>query len=293
MRKITRLIKRFKDYITFVILVAFSLVLISIGDVSKLGGFRAVVVGGVGWLQDAFSWIPDTGALKSENKALRELNLQLSNEIIKMRNAVIENKKLRRLLKLKKDIDKEVIAAEVIGKTNIEMRNYYTVNRGKKDGLKMGMAARSDAGLVGVVSSTSENYSLIELITNRNVKISSKFQRTRFRGILVWQGGYYFAMKDVPKSYDVSVGDTVLTSNFSGKYPPEIPIGFVVSVKKLPGDIFARIQVKPFVEFAVLGQVFIIKSLPDPDRLKLIQKMEDKLKERKSPSRNDKAIEKK
>lgn len=63
-------------------------------------------MGGIGWMQTAFSWIPNPLALKNENAALRELNLQLSDERAKIRQAIVENDKLRKMLEFKKEHDK-------------------------------------------------------------------------------------------------------------------------------------------------------------------------------------------
>ncbi|MFC2130150.1 rod shape-determining protein MreC [Bacteroidota bacterium] len=282
MQRILKFIKNYKEYFTFAFLVIVSLSIISVGDVTKLGGFRTVVIGSLGWLQDVFSWIPDTGALKSENKALRHLNLQLSNEVITMRTAIIENTKLRELIDLKKDIKYETETAEIIGKSNIELRNYYTLNKGENDGIREGMAVRSDAGLVGIIAGITKKYSLVELVINKNVKIAAMLQRSRYDGILAWDGGNYFSLKNIPKSYDIKVGDTVVTSNFSNKYPCDIPIGHVVSTSDLPGDIYARINVRPFVNFTTLEQAFVLKYIPDIERRMLIQDIDNKLKIRKN-----------
>jgi rod shape-determining protein MreC len=285
MQRILKFIRNYKEYFTFAVLVIAGLYLVTIGDVTKLSGFRTFVVGGVGWLQEMFSWIPDTGALKSENKTLRELNLQLANEVIKMRTSVIENQKLRDMIELKKELKYENESAEVVGKTSIEFRNYYILNKGENFGINEGMAVRSDAGLVGVISGVTKNYSLVELIINRNVKIAAMLQRTRYDGILSWDGAESFDLLNVPKSYDIKKGDTVVTSNYSNKYPNKVPIGYVISKKALPGDIYARIKVKPFVNFSTLEQVFVLKYIPDPERRELIDKIDEKLRIRKNATK--------
>jgi rod shape-determining protein MreC len=282
MLRFLKFIKAYKEYFTYVILVIASLYLISVGDISRIGGFRTAVIGSIGWLQEIFSWIPDTGALLTENKALRDLNLQLSSEVIKMRTAIIENQKLRELSKLKNDLPYNTITAEVVGKNFIENRNFFTINKGYKDGIYEGMAVRSDAGLVGIISGSTKNYALVELINNKNVRIAALLQRSRLDGIIIWEGGEYFQLKNIPKSYDVKKGDTVLTSNYSNKYPKNIPIGYISSVRELPGDIYARINVKPFVNFRTLEQVFVLQFIPDPERLQLINQIDYKLKLRKN-----------
>ncbi|MFH1049513.1 MAG: rod shape-determining protein MreC [bacterium] len=282
MQRFLKFVKVYKEYFTFVLLVIASLYLISVGDITRLGGFRTVVIGSIGWLQDMFSWIPDTGALQTENKALRDLNLQLSNEVIKMRTAIIENQKLREMVSLRGEMEYDVITAEVVGKTIIETINYYTLNKGYDDGIYEGMTVRSDAGLVGVISGSTRNYSLVELISNKNVKIAALLQRSRYDGIVEWEGGEYFQLKNIPKSYDVRRGDTIVTSNYSNKYPKNIPLGYVISKRELPGDIYARINIKPFANFLTLEQVFVLKYISDPERLKLINQIDYKLQLRKN-----------
>ena len=204
MQRLIELVVRFKELITFTALIIISLSLISMDDASKIGGFRTVVIGATGWLQELFSWVPNPGALESENIALRELNLKLSAEVMRMRHSLIENKKLRALMKLEEIIEKPYRSAQIVGKTTVEMRQYYTLSAGLKDSVMPGMTVRSDAGLVGVIVGVSENYSMVELISNRNIKISAKIQRTDITGILAWEGGKYFYLKNIPASFEHS-----------------------------------------------------------------------------------------
>lgn len=278
MLQLLNLIVKFKDYAALSLLCIISLSLISMGDVSKIGGYRAFVVGTIGWLEDAFAWVPNPDALKTENRAVRELNLYLSSELMKSRQALTENKKLREMLDFKQGIDYNLISAEVIGKSTIELREYITINKGKKDGITRGMSVRTDAGLAGIVVVVEDNYTLVETLNNRQVKISAKIDRTGIDGILVWGGAKDFNMLNIPRSFDVKVGDELITSNYSRKYPPGLPIGKIVKVEEDKSSLFHKIYVVPFVSFNTLEQVFVIQYLSDPERLKLIQRMEERLR---------------
>ncbi len=281
MQRIINLIVRFKELVIFIALVVISLSIISMGDVSRLNGFRTVVIASVGWMQEIFAWIPNPGALEAENNALRDLNLQLSAEVTRMRNALIENKRLRALLELQEKSKREYISAEVIGRSSVEMRNYLTLDRGSESGIERQMAVRTAQGLVGVVAGVSENFSLIELITNRHIKIASKIERNDISGILMWGGAENFYLQNIPESYDVVVGDVVLTSNYSNKYPANIPIGRIRSIEKDRESLFLQVRVDPFADFKALSEVFIVKSISDPERKKLIDEMEERLRARK------------
>lgn len=278
MLQLLSLIVKFKDYAALTLLCIISLSLISIGDVSKIGGYRAFVVGTIGWLEEAFAWVPNPDALRTENRAVRELNLYLSSELMKSRQALTENKKLREMLEFKQGVEFNLISAEVIGKSTIELREYITINKGAKDGIVRGMSVRTDAGLTGIVVVVEDNYTLVETLNNRQVKISAKVDRTGIDGILVWGGSKYFNMMNIPRSFDIKVGDELITSNYSRKYPPGLPIGKVVKVEEDKSSLFHKIYVEPFVSFNTLEQVFIIQYISDPERLKLIQEMEERLR---------------
>ncbi|MBM2816072.1 MAG: mreC [Ignavibacteria bacterium] len=278
MQKFIKFILKYKEYVIFVALVVMSFSLISIGDMNKIGGFRTGVIGTIGWLQRMFSWIPNPAALKSENSTLRELNFRLSADVTKMRHSLVENQKLRDLLKLRETSDNEAVVADIVGRSTVEMRNYLILNKGKNEGIKNGMSVRTDAGLVGMVIIASDNYSLVEMITNKNVKIAAKIQRNGINGVLVWEGGEYLIMKNIPESFDVKAGDFVLTSNFSTKYMKDIPIGTVIKVEREQGSLFFKLIVKPSASFATLEQLFVMINLPSPEKLQLLDEMEKKLK---------------
>lgn len=281
MQRLINFIVQFKEYITFSALVIISFMMISLGDVSRIGGFRTVLIGTVGWMQELFSWIPNPGAIQAENKAVRELNLQLSSEVTRMRTAILENQRLRQMMDLKQKSDLPLIPAEIVGKSTVELRHYATLNKGRKDEIDYGMSVRTDAGLVGIIVGSTDHYSLLEQINNRNVKIAVTFVRTGINGIVVWEGGEYLLIKNIPESFDVKIGDEVITSNYSNKYPDGIPVGKVIKIDNDPGSLFKKIVVKPAVNFASVEQVFVVDFVPDPERNQLLKEMEERLKIKK------------
>lgn len=282
MERIRDFIIKYKEFITFTILVLVSLSLISIGNATKIGGFRTLVISLVGSVQNLVSWVPNPYAISKENKALRELNIQLSNEVTKMKNALNENKNLRGLLKLQEKKDYNYIAADIVGKTTVEMRNFITLNKGKNKGIQEGMSVRTDAGLVGTIIASSGGYSMVEIIRNRDVKVACKVLRNQVDCILTWEGGDDFLLKSVPKSYNIQLNDTIVTSNYSNKYIANVPVGEVVKLSDEQGDVFQKIVIKPFVDFSAVQQVFVADSIPSVERNNLVRNLDDLLKARKS-----------
>ncbi len=276
MYRLFKVINDFKNYLTFVILVIISLSLISISTSTEIGGFRTIIISAIGLIQESFAWLPNPGALRSENKALVELNLQLSTEVAVMRKSQQENEELRAMLLLSKKSELPLIPAEVVSKNTVQMRNYIMIDKGLNDSIAVGMSVRSEAGLAGSVIGISHDYAIIELLNNRNVKIPAKLSEAGYEGIVVWEGDENLYLKNISNSLEITIGDVVTTSLFSNKYPHNIPIGKVVKVEEEPGSHFHKIYIKPASRFFGFNQVFVIKMQPDPQKQLLIKDIENK-----------------
>ena len=269
MRRFVEFVVRFKNYIALVAFVVMSLSFMSFGELSRLGGFRAVIVGGIGWMQSIFAWVPNPVALKSENEALRKLNLQLSIESGKYREAMVENARMRRMLELTQSTERPLIAADVVGRTTTELRNFATLDKGTNDGIEDGMAVITDAGLAGIIIASSPEYSVVRLLLNRDTRVASRIYRTNADGVIKWEGEETLAMKDVPRLTDVRVDDLIITSEYSSRFPENIVIGRVVEVRDEENSLFRQITVQPAVDFNTLSQVFVIASLPEVEMMNL------------------------
>lgn len=282
MRRFIEFVVRFKNYIALCALVVMSFSFMSFGSLSQLGGFRAVIVGSIGWIQSLFAWVPNPVALKAENTALRELNLQLSIESSRFRQAMVQNQSLRKMLELPELTDDRLIATDVIGKTTTELRNYATINRGTEDGVKEGMACVTDAGLVGLIIGASPHYAVVQLLLNRDTRVSAKVYRSAVDGIIQWEGETQLSLKNVPKTFDVQVGDLVVTSNYSMKFPSNVVIGKISDVRDEPNSLFQRVLVEPSVNFSNLDQLYVIDHVPDPERIALEDSIQKALRERRA-----------
>ena len=203
LQKIVFFIANNRVYIALTALIVISFSLMSYGDLSKLGGFRALSIGIVGGIQDMVDWTPSPAALRRENRALRELNLQLSLEATRGRLSTKENERLRKMLEMKSKSEYPLISSEIVGRTSVQMRNYAIINLGGKRGIKRGMAVRTDAGLVGIVIGVTDSYSLAQFIANRDVKVTAKLERGGQNGILVWKEENKFELKNVNRATDV------------------------------------------------------------------------------------------
>lgn len=280
MQRVVEWLYRYREHVVAALLAVIALSLMSYGNVTQLGGFRALVIGGLGMLQEAFAWIPNPVALQKENRVLRQINMELLQETMVLRRAGIENERLRRMLDLRQHSKLPLLAASVVGKTVFRTRQFITLDRGSRDGIRVGMNVVTDAGLVGTIIGTSSHYSVVQTLFNRDVRVSARLLSTRDEGIIAWDGFEYLLLHNIPKTHRVTVGDTVVTSSLSTRYVSDIPIGIVRSVANDPSSMFYRIVVEPAVEFWRLEEVFVILQSPPLEQIGLERSLQQYIERR-------------
>jgi rod shape-determining protein MreC len=259
----------FKEYLVVGVLLAVSVTLLALNDDPQIRTIRTVAVVSVGTLQDAVGIIPNYFDLRRENHVLRELNLTLADEVNRLREARLENLRLRQLLGLKERGEFGFVAANVIGKNLQLLRNTVTLDAGERNGVRADMPIVTENGLAGKIVATSSRFAVAQILYNKDIRVSAKIERSRVDGIIRWEGGSTLALQDVAKTLDIQAGDVVITSEYSSFFPPGIRVGVITSARGAEGSLFQSVEVKPAVDFSRLEEVFVITSIPDSDRIAL------------------------
>jgi len=272
LKKFGLFIFQIKEYLVLTLAIIISLVLIFSNDNSQIRFLRGIAIGSFGTIQSGFSAIPNIFEIQNENKFLREANIKLSNEIANLKEAKLENIRLTKLLNLKKLNNFGVISGKIVNKSLVQIRNTITINIGEKEGAKVNMPVITDDGLVGRIVATSNNYSIAQIILNKELKITVKCQRSRADGILNFDGFQSLTVMNVPKSADVNIGDLFITSEYSNHFPAGIPVGTVIESGNLD-NLFKKVVVKPTVNFETLEEVFVLNYVPDIDKINFEKNM--------------------
>lgn len=142
--------------------------------------------------------------------------------------------------------------------------NYFTINRGKRDGVfpKMGVIAPN--GIAGIVINTTDSYALAQSVLSVNkIKINASLKKSGYFGTLTWRGNDSRTMHlaDVPKYVALKVGDTVLTDGKSAIFPQGIMIGKISGYEVDSKTGFWDISVELSEKMGNLNKVFIVKNL--------------------------------
>jgi len=265
LERLYNLILFFKEYAVLTAFLVLSFILMAMNDNAQVKRVRTIATVGLGVLQHQLSFIPRYFRLAEENEILRRMNLQMADEVSRLREAKLQNLRLRHSMGLREVSSFPVLAANVVSKNLTMLRNTLTLDIGTAAGVTETMPVVSPEGLVGIVVAASENYAIVNILLNTEFRVSAKNQRSRVDGIVSSNGKDVF-LKNVAISQDVQVGDPIITSNYSNMFPEGIRIGVVQSVETSPGSMLKRIKLTPGVDFVGLEEVFAILRTPDHER---------------------------
>jgi rod shape-determining protein MreC len=275
LKKLGYFILDLKEYITLAVLIVISLILIFLNDNSQIRFLRAAAITSFGTVQSGISAIPNVFDIEKENKELRENNIKLANEIASLKESKLENIRLTRLMNFKENNVLGVISGKIINKSLLQTRNTITLNVGESDSVAVNMPVITDAGLAGRIVATSRNYSIAQILYNKDMRITVKVQRNRLDGILSYDGVANLMVRNIQKSGDGNVGDVIITSEYSNIYPPGIPVGTVTETGNLD-NLFKKVVVTPLVNFSNLEEVFVLKFISSKERAELEKSFQKK-----------------
>jgi rod shape-determining protein MreC len=260
MRNLLRFLVTYHFIITFVILESFAVYFIVKNNNYQQARYVNFTQNISGYLSNKAEQLDQYLSLKQVNTQLVIENTALKNDIEKYKREIVAK------AIVKKDTSHRqayyFIEAKVVNNSVNKQYNYITLNRGREDGIKPEMGVIADNGVVGVVQSVTEHYSLVISVLNRQLKVSAKLKNTNFFGSFEWSGLHYQKgyLNDIPLHVKIATGDTIVTSGFSTIFPEGIPVGYVTEVEDNGGNFF-NIELKIATDFKSLSYVYVVNSL--------------------------------
>ncbi len=233
--------------------IAFGLMLLEKADVTMVEKFRVLATDAVAPILDVFS--QPTAAvsrvadevrglidMRNENVLLREENSRLKRWHNVALHLETQNNELRKLLNFPVKSALNYVSARVIADSGGAFVRSVLLNAGQRDGVEKGQVAVTGEGLVGRVAGVGDRSSRILLITDINSRIPVLSEKSHARAILAGDNSERPRLLHLVNVDRVSIGEGIVTSGHGGVFPPDIPVGKVVSVED--GEILVR----PFVD---------------------------------------------
>ncbi|MBO9310097.1 MAG: rod shape-determining protein MreC [Chloroflexi bacterium] len=217
--------------------------------------------------------ISETLGALADLQDLRRRNTELERALFNFQAELVELRELRadyqRLAALQNyrgaNPDKQFLAATVIGRDTTGLLRSIIVDRGTRDGVRVGMPVVTELGLVGRVYRVGATSAQVQLITDINSFVNARLQLTRAEGTVQGTAAGGLRMLYIPLSDDVRDGDSVVTSGIGGNFPRGIAIGQVTSSRLDESKLFKEAQVRSLIDFNRLEIVLIITNFEPAD----------------------------
>lgn len=164
-----------------------------------------------------------------------------------------------------------IISATVINNFTSTNRNYFTIDKGAKSGVKKGMSVVSSEGFVGIIANVGEYYSTIIPLLHDNFYVSAQLNDSKATGTVKWDGENLKQTKMlyVPKYIDVHIGEEVVTSGFNSLICPNLLIGTVDHIENTDDTSFHSIVINLTNDFTTLNEVYIMSNDLLKEKIKL------------------------
>ncbi|MBT6134380.1 MAG: rod shape-determining protein MreC [Kordiimonadaceae bacterium] len=189
----------------------------------------------------------------SDNRFLREENIELKRKLIESTELEIDNFRLKSLLNIKNGTLNTVTASRIVSDSNSPFFRSMLINSGTQANVKKGHAVVNEEGVIGRIINVAVNSSRVLLLNDINSRIPVKFVKNGINVILAGNNSRFLGINFMPEDVKAVNGDLILTSGMGGVFPPDLPVGVVVNVLAT-----GEIKIEPAVNFDRLNYVSVI-----------------------------------
>ncbi|TAN13411.1 MAG: rod shape-determining protein MreC [Burkholderiaceae bacterium] len=221
----------------------------------------------VQWAENAASYMTDLKTARKTGEAAQRQLLAQSQRAGQVEQLMLENARLRGLLKLEQRVHVKSHAAQVLYDATDPFSRRVVINKGRVQGIEDGSSVIDGAGVVGQVTQVYPLMSEITLLTDRNQVIPVLNARTGVRSVAYGDSsvhGNLLELRYVAPSEDVRVGDLLTTSGIDGVYPPGLPVAQVVRVDAQGDAGFAHVECQPVAALNALSFVMVLDPVSEP-----------------------------
>lgn len=267
MRKLLDFLVRKRHWFLFLLLEIVSLMLIYRNNAYQRNIIFSSANVVTGHIASVSGYVTSYLNLRETNKDLLERNGELEMQLLELQDR-IEMMKADTVLfagfapDSTEKFPYSFILAEVANNSVSHLSNYITVRKGRKDGVEPDMGVVSERGVIGIVSTVSDHFSVIIPLLNPKFRLSCKVLGSSYFGSLSWDGRSARVAKldELPRHVEFQKGDTIVTSGYSAVFPAGIIVGTIADFEKQHDDNFYSLKVELATNFESLKTVRIIRN---------------------------------
>ena len=267
----------------FVTVIAIAIVMSVVPTVLSLTGHTDLVASGISAIASpfraAFNFVADgisgfgeyfksIDTLIEENKALREELETYKSSAARAELAEKENAWLREQMDFaKKYSDYTFCDAKVTGRSSNSYSVTYSLDRGSESGIEVNMAVITPGGVAGYIKEVGIGWSRAVAIIDPTSAVGVATVDGTYgtvEGSVEYRDKNYCIMNS---DREFEVGTQLYSSGYGNIYPPELPVGKIVSSVKNKYTHTVTYLVEPSVELDGLTRVFIVTGRDTGDEV--------------------------
>lgn len=202
-----------------------------------------------------------------ENQRLHQRVAELELETVRLRDEAVENQRLRLQLGLPPRRGVTLKPVEVLALSGELVPSSATLGAGREQGVHEGDVVVTHEGLVGRIGESYPLLSRVILLTDANAPVACEVESVGVQGILHYVTTPYprLVLTGISLADSVRVGELVVTSGLSRRYPRSLPVGRVVRLGVDASGLSQDIEVEASARLSRLRHAFVIAA---PDTLR-------------------------
>lgn len=268
MRNLLNFLAKYNHFIIFLILEGIAVYLLSTGNSYHnsrvLKGIKGITQGVEQNISNTRSYF----RLREISQALARENAALHNSMERIHPG--EDLVFFSVFDTVRQQDYVYSSAVVVNNSVNRQKNFFTLNKGRKQGISVEMAVISGNAVAGVIVGCSDNYSVAMSVLNLDFRLSARIKSNGYYGSMSWDGKDYrqAILSEIPQHVTFGIGDTIETTGYSAVFPEGIMIGTISGFEKSGGD-FYKILISLRTEFRRLRFVNVIGNMKKKEQLEL------------------------
>jgi len=209
-------------------------------------------------MSDYFSSI---SALEKEVRELKSQQVAMAQAMQQAQLQTSENAHLRHLMDAREHLPVRSMMSEILYDARDPSTRRVVLDRGGRDGVKLGLPVIDNAGVVGQVTRVFPLTSEVTLLTDKEQAIPVQVLRSGLRSVAYGRGqSGLLDLRFVAPNADIQVGDILVTSGLDGMYPAGLAVAKVIQVESVANGAFGRVVCQPLAGIDRHRQLLVVMS---------------------------------
>ena len=256
---ILKKIYNYKEIVAIITTSFLSLILFFNAQSPRVSAVKADIADIVTFISTPKTWYQDLLTVRKENQILKESLVQMQLLNARLFHHKNENIALKGMLQFSEQSPLSLKPCAVVDLELTSSIQSIIVDVGSNDFILKELGVLDMKCLIGKIISVGNNASFVQLISDKNYRVSIRVGEERTLGIFLPTHGKFGILEGIQESIHIEPGDIAYTSGISDIYPMDIPVARVLTTLNNSESGFQEVSVEIIADIYNLNYVFIIQ----------------------------------